>query len=207
MRLRAANTDRALGAVIGTEATMREQRWETARLYIRPWEPATEVMIAHEIYGDPAVMQYIRDPSADLAATAQTLQKYRDHYTQPQLGTGVWAVVEKVAGIPIGSVLLVQLPLSEGYEELPESPEFEMGWHFRRDRWGQSYAREAASCILNYGVQELGLSKIYAVIREGNWRSQRLAKGLGMQPQGKTSKYYNTELLLFEYCGECCAES
>jgi [ribosomal protein S5]-alanine N-acetyltransferase len=187
---------------IGAEATMREQLWETARLYIRPWEPATEVMIAHEIYGDPAVMQYIRDPSADLAATAQTLQKYRDHYTQPELGTGAWAVVEKATGIPIGSVLLVQLPLSEGYEGSSTSPEFEMGWHFCSDRWGQGYGTEAASCILNYGLQDLGLTKIYAVIREGNWRSQRLAERLGMQPQGKTSKYYNTELLLFEYCRE-----
>ncbi|AFY40593.1 GCN5-related N-acetyltransferase [[Leptolyngbya] sp. PCC 7376] len=169
---------------------------ETERLKLRLWEPERDAIAAHEIYGDPEVMQFIRAPEQNLASTAKKLLAYREMTLQTQQKTGIWAVVEKTTNTPIGSILLVELPDNHGDRR---TGDFEIGWHFRKASWGKGFAFEAATHLLNYGLRELKLPIIYAVLREGNWRSQRLAERLHMEALGKTDKYYNTTLLLFGY--------
>lgn len=167
---------------------------ETARLKFRLWEPEQDAIAAHEIYGDPEVMQFIREPEPNLAATAKKLAAYREMTVRSPNGLGIWAVIEKATEQPIGSILLVELPDNNGDRR---TGDFEIGWHFRKESWGQGFAFEAATYLLNYGFEELKLPIIYAVLREENWRSQRLAERLQMKSFGKTSKYYATDLLLF----------
>lgn len=168
--------------------------WETERLRLRLWEPEQDAIAAHQIYGNPEVMQFIREPEPNLAATAKKLQTYREMTLRSPKKLGIWAVIEKTTHLPIGSVLLVELPDGNGDRH---TGEVEIGWHFRKASWGRGLAFEAASMLLNYGFRELKLPIIYAVLREGNWRSQKLAQRLQMKAIGKTRKYYNTELLLF----------
>jgi RimJ/RimL family protein N-acetyltransferase len=44
----------------------------------------------------------------------------------------------------IGSIILQNLPDNYGYP----TPDSEIGWHLRRDYWGQGYITEAAKVIL-----------------------------------------------------------
>ena len=169
-------------------------RWETERLKLRLWEPKQDAIAAHKIYGDSEVMRYIREPEPNIAATAKKLLAYRELTLQSTNGTGIWAVIEKETDMPIGSILLVELPDNQGDRG---TGDFEIGWHFRKASWGKGFAFEAATHLLNYGFDELKLPAIYAVLREENWRSQRLAERLKMKSFGKTNKYYATELLLF----------
>ncbi|OKH17217.1 GNAT family N-acetyltransferase [[Limnothrix rosea] IAM M-220] len=183
---------------------MVKQLWNAKRLDIRLWEPERDAIAAHQIYGDPAVMQFIREPSPNLAATIETLQRYRNLTLQGKQGTGAWAVIEKDTAQPIGTILLVELADNNGDRR---TGKIEIGWHFRQASWGQGFAFEAATCLLNYGFNVLKLPIIYAVLREDNWRSRRLAERLQMSPLGKTKEFYNTELLLFELAAKTVIKS
>ncbi|MEB3308683.1 MAG: GNAT family N-acetyltransferase [Snowella sp.] len=168
--------------------------WETERLIIREWNPALDAAEAFWIYGDREVMHFIREPEPDQAAVQKNLEDRVKKYRPLNNGTGCWAIVEKATQIPIGTILLVQLPDSHGHL----TQDYEIGWHLRRDRWEKGYATEAARKILDYGFQTLKLPIIYAVVRPDNAASIRVTQRLGMEPVGLTSKYYGLELALFQ---------
>jgi RimJ/RimL family protein N-acetyltransferase len=87
-----------------------------------------------------------------------------------------------------GTVILVPLPDGEG--------EFEVGWHFHPDAWGQGLASESAAAALQWGFAH-GLPEILAVVRPDNTRSLAVCRRLGMEELGRTTKYYDAELELF----------
>jgi RimJ/RimL family protein N-acetyltransferase len=84
-------------------------------------------------------------------------------------------------------MLLKQLP--------PTTDQIEIGWHLARRVWGKGYASEAARVVLQYGFLDLGLERIFAVIKPGNARSVAVARRIGMQLLERTSKYYGGEEL------------
>ncbi len=49
-----------------------------------------------------------------------------------------------------------------------------------RSAWGQGYATEAATAVLNYAFQTLGLDRVIADINPHNAASLRVAEKLGM---------------------------
>jgi RimJ/RimL family protein N-acetyltransferase len=101
---------------------------------------------------------------------------------------GRWAVERRADGRVLGTVLLVPLPDGDG--------EFEVGWHFHPDAWGQGYATEAARGALRWGFDG-GLDEVHAVVRPDNVPSLKVCERLAMTPLGRTSRYYDTELELF----------
>ncbi len=168
--------------------------WETERLLIREWNPEADAAFAFWIYGDREVMRFIREPEPDQAAVQKNLEDRVKKYRPLNNGTGCWAMVEKATQLPIGTILLVQLP--DNHRQLTQ--DYEIGWHLRRDRWGKGYATEAALKILDYGFEILKLPIIYAVVRPDNAASIRVTQRLGMEPLGLTQKYYGLELALFQ---------
>ncbi|MGB3403420.1 MAG: GNAT family N-acetyltransferase [Microcoleaceae cyanobacterium] len=166
---------------------------QTERLIIRYWNPKEDATAAFEIYGNPTVMQYIRQPKESIAAVQTYLEKRVERDQHCNNGTGSWPVIEQKSGELIGAILLQQLPDNEG--QLTQ--DFEIGWHFRRSSWGQGFATEAAQCIINYGFEILQLPILYAVARPENKRSIRVTQRLKMEALGRTNQYYNMELLLF----------
>ena len=161
---------------------------------IRQWEPERDAPQAFRIYGDAAVMYYIRPPLETVEAVRDQLQERvkRDQITKK--GTGSWAVVEKETEEVIGAILLALLPDNDG---IPTT-NYEVGWHFCKASWGKGYATEAAKQILGYAFTILHLPVIYAVVKPENERSVRVTRRLGMKPLGLTREYYGVELLLFE---------
>lgn len=174
---------------------MIKQKWlfETERLGIRDWQPESDVASAFAIYGDREVMHFIREADKDQDTVQKRLEDRKKEYHQRNNGTGCWAMVEKTTQIPIGSILLVQLPDNQG----KATQDYEIGWHLRRDRWGKGYATEAGQRILDYGFQTLNLPIIYAVVKPENLASVRVTQRLGMKSLGLTQKYYGVKLALF----------
>lgn len=60
----------------------------------------------------------------------------------------------------------------------------ELGYWLGVDAWGKGYATEAGDAMITLGFRQLGLSKIYAQVLEGNEPSCRVLEKLGMLGEG-----------------------
>lgn len=61
----------------------------------------------------------------------------------------------------------------------------EISYLIRPSEQGQGYATEAVEICLGYAFNELGLEKVYAVVREGNEASIHVLEKVGFQEEGK----------------------
>jgi len=142
---------------------------ETPRLQLRRMAE-DDVAALLTIFGDPEVMRYYPAPfdGARMQGWVEWNQRsYADH------GYGLWAVVLRATGELIGDCGLV-------HQQVDGVPEIELGYHLRRDLWGQGLATEAASGCLNYGFTTLGRSRIVSLIHPQNGASRRVAEKVGM---------------------------
>jgi RimJ/RimL family protein N-acetyltransferase len=60
----------------------------------------------------------------------------------------------------------------------------ELGYWLGADAWGDGLATEAAGALVDFGFAELGLSRIYAHVLQGNAASCRVLEKLGMINEG-----------------------
>ena len=121
------------------------------------------------IYAHPEVLwwepaPFTREQTLEWLAT--TIRRYRDE------GMGEYAVVLEATGELVGVCGPVYREI-EG-ERLPE-----LGWDLARERWGHGYATEAARAVLPHAAG-LGLHRVYSLIDPANFRSQGVARRLGM---------------------------
>lgn len=87
----------------------------------------------------------------------------------------VFALIDKAEGIMIGSAALTVNP---------ESKRADLGYWLGRAWWGQGYATEAASRLIQFGFEELRLNRIYANHNGGNFASGRVMQKIGMKYEG-----------------------
>ena len=156
------------------------------RLRCVPWtaEMAPEWLA---IYKHPEVVAFLGSPpKVDLVDSARVLgtvvERNRSSYPPGQAG---WALQHETLGI-IGTLMVKPPRTSDG----TIGDVVEIGWHLRRDCWGQGFATEAAWTGLQYAFGELGLDEIIAVVAPGNLASAAVALRLGMEPHGQTDAWY-----------------
>src|SRR4051794_24958265 len=108
---------------------------------------------------------------------------------------GIWAVEVAATGVVAGTVLLVPMALTgEQHPRLPEDGgDVEVGWHFHPDSWGQGYATESARGAVAKGFAE-GLEEIVAVVLPGNDPSVAVTRRLGMEPTGRTDRWFGLSM-------------
>lgn len=149
--------------------------FETARLIVRPWS-LDDAESAFAIYRDPEVWRYLGggEPVADLQSARAMLQRWIDR-SREKSPCGIWAVIERASGAPIGSVML--WPLEDG-------PEIEVGYHFRRFAWGKGYATEATHAAIEHGFRVLEIDQLTGVVFPDNPASQRVLEKAGMTYRG-----------------------
>ncbi|MEP6654377.1 MAG: GNAT family N-acetyltransferase [Myxococcales bacterium] len=161
----------------------------TARLHLREWH-VDDAEDAFEIYGDPEVIRFFGTgpPVPDVAAQQLWLAERIERHRAPAFaGMGAWALVESSTQRPVGTLLLKPIP--------PANLEIEIGWHLARRCWGKGYASEGARAVLRYGLADLGLSRICAVMHPDNHRSSVVARRIGMKWVERTRQYYEGEEL------------
>lgn len=173
---------------------------ETARLTIRAWRE-DDAEAAFAIYGDPEVARFLSGvPEESVETQRETLAQVIRAYSALGLGLGSFPLVTKSDDRLIGAVLLKPLPRNEHLEDwrrfrldaslVPPVHEVEIGWHLRRDAWGQGFATESAIAALDYGFSTLGLEEVYAIYYAENIRSARVADRLRMRDLGTTDRFY-----------------
>ncbi len=141
---------------------------ETERCMVREIAPS-DVDRLYEIYAQPGMTEHMEPLYADrrreLSYTEDYIANVYGFY-----GYGMWIVLDKKDGTVIGRA---------GIE--PKGDGAELGYVIAREYQNRGYATEVCREILAYAAETLGLTEIYARIKEENIPSARVCGKLGFQ--------------------------
>ena len=135
-------------------------------------------------HGDvPDVLEFVAHPSVAkivserLPATVEGVRNYIDRQNayQPFEKAKVFeiAIARKADGKVIGLLGFIRRDHRQG----------EIGWVLGVEHRGQGYATEAASALIDYGFNTLGVHRIHADTNSDNLASRRLMERLGMRQE------------------------
>jgi ribosomal-protein-alanine N-acetyltransferase len=144
---------------------------ETNRLLLRHQLPA-DLDDLWALYCDPEITKYIPDAPRTRQEAQEELEWHmHGHRRFPELG--LWATILKDTGKFIGRCGLLPWTI-DGQQEV------EVAYTIAREYWGQGLATEAAQAILDYGFEQLKLSRLICRIDEDNRASRKVAEKIGM---------------------------
>ncbi|MGA6985131.1 MAG: GNAT family N-acetyltransferase [Terriglobales bacterium] len=158
---------------------MKDEILRTARLLLREFTPQDAGALAL-VLSDPETMRYFPAPY-DRAGVEQWIERNRQRYRDD--GVGLWAMeltkthdseVYALEGHKIIGDCGIVLQSLEG-ERL-----YEIGYHLRRDFWGQGLATEAAIACRDWAFANLKTERLISLIRPENLPSCRVAERTGM---------------------------
>ena len=144
---------------------------ETERLLLRAWRDADTA--AHRaLVLEPSVIATLAGPppldaSAGIAARQNALLE--------SYGSCFWAVEHRASGEWIG-----WCGIKPGANGTPIADRPEIGWSLQPARWGQGFAREAASAALAWAWANTAHDGIWSITSPLNTRSWGLMERLGM---------------------------
>jgi RimJ/RimL family protein N-acetyltransferase len=146
---------------------------ETARLSLRPLRQE-DAPALFAILGDSEAMRFWDRPAVSRAGTAaeivasQLAAMEDGHFLY-------WTAWD--GGDAIGSVDLSGLDFRHRRGEI--------GFFFRRDKWGQGFAREAATALIAHAFGTLALERLEARVHAANKPAKILLTRLGFKPEGR----------------------
>lgn len=141
---------------------------ETDRLALREMTEA-DLDFLYELQADDEAARFLDALDSDREVQRQKLTAYRQQM-YGFYGFGIWIVIEKESGRPVGRA---GLQMRDGFEE-PE-----LGFAVLKKYRGKGYAGEACRAVLAYAESELELKKIRVVVDWENAKSRRLCEKLG----------------------------
>ena len=142
---------------------------QTTRLLLREFTPQDADALAL-VLSDPETMRYYPAP-CDRAGVEQWIERNRQRYQDD--GVGLWAMELKKAQQIIGDCGII-------LQEVEGERLYEIGYHLRRDFWGQGLATEAAIACRDWAFARLKADRLISLIRPENLPSRRVAERNGM---------------------------
>jgi RimJ/RimL family protein N-acetyltransferase len=147
---------------------------ETDRVLLRRFTPDDADLIV-ELDSDPEVRRYTQfHPTTREQARDELIPAwlaYHDRYP----GYGFWAAVERATGAFIGWFHL-RPGLTDGRDDEPE-----LGYRLRRAAWGNGYATEVSTALMDRAFTELGATRVWAETMAVNAASRRVMAKAGMR--------------------------
>jgi len=138
---------------------------ETPRLILRELRTDDADALAL-VLSDAETMRFYPAPF-DRTRVEQWIARQIHRYAEN--GHGLWAVILKSNDELVGDCGLT-IQNVEGQNEI------EIGYHVRRDQWGQGLATEAARACRDLGFARLPVERIISLIRPENLPSRRVAE-------------------------------
>ncbi len=142
---------------------------ETGRLRLREFCPEDVDALAR-VLSDSETMRFYPAPF-DRAGVQEWIERNRRRYVKD--GHGLWAMILKSSGELVGDCGLT-------LQEVDGEKLIEIGYHLRRDLWGNGLATEAACACRDFGFSRLGAERLISLIRPENQPSRRVAEKAGM---------------------------
>ncbi|MEG3123457.1 GNAT family N-acetyltransferase [Sphingomonas sp. GB1N7] len=150
--------------------------FETERLRIRP-QRIEDAEALHEAYRDAELMRYWSSgPHADMAETRAYLALRGD-----QRG---WVMIRKDDDKVIGTL----------WAGARRPGVAEIGYMLVRSAWGQGFAREGVSRVIDLLIRDEGQRKIFADTDPDNEASNALLASLGFQREGLLRAEWETHI-------------
>lgn len=146
---------------------------QTDRLHLVPLEMRDAPSLL-SILGDAEAMEFWHRPAITRAATGSEI--VASQLTAMADGQFLYWTVWR-GDDAIGSVDLSALDFAHRRGEV--------GFLFRRDRWGSGYGREAVAALVAHAFGSLKLERLEARILAGNKRAKKLVMALGFLPEGR----------------------
>lgn len=147
---------------------------ETARLRLRHLT-ADDAPFMLELMNEPSFIQNIADRGLRTVEDARRFLLERAIANYETYGFGHYLVELKATGEPMGTCGLIQ---REGLD----APD--IGYAFLPRYWSKGYAFEAASAIMLYAKETLGLTRLVAITAPDNQPSMKLLEKLGLTYYG-----------------------
>lgn len=142
---------------------------ETERLALREMD-AGDLEFVAAMLGDSEVMRFYPKALSREEAAAW-IERQTRRYAED--GHGLWLVLERATGAPVGQVGLLRQDV-----EAVSRPE--IGYMLHRPYWHRGYATEAALGVRSLAFHVRKLERVISLIRPENVPSQRVAGRLGM---------------------------
>ena len=143
----------------------------TDRLQLRQLTPADAKFI-FELVNEPSFIENIGDRNVRSEQDAVRYIQDGPMASYERHGYGLYKVELRETATPIG----ICGPLKRETLEYPD-----IGFAFLPLFWGQGYALESSSAVMNYSREVLGLNEIAAITTPTNERSIRLLEKLGFR--------------------------
>jgi RimJ/RimL family protein N-acetyltransferase len=144
---------------------------ETDRLILRRLSTDDAEFIL-ELLNDPSWLRFIGDKGVRTVADARDYILKGPVEMYDRLGFGLYMTEVKEGHVPIGLCGLIKRDTLE---------DVDIGFAFLPSYQGKGYAFEAASAVLEYGKNVLGLSRIVAITSVDNDPSAKLLEKLGFR--------------------------
>jgi len=143
----------------------------TPRTLLRPWRDADRAPFA-ALNVDPRVVEFLPGPLTREASDA-LVDRFRAHFERHGFGPWVLEIPGRIE--TAGFVGLLETSFQAHF-----TPCVEIGWRLAPAAWGHGYATEAASAVIEHGLETLGLPEIVSFTVPANTRSRRVMERLGM---------------------------
>jgi ribosomal-protein-alanine N-acetyltransferase len=129
------------------------------------------------LYSDPEIRKYYPEGVLTYEETKEELEWFLNgHPRHPELG--LWATIHKETGQFIGRCGLLPWNIDDVLE-------VEVAYLINKSYWRQGLATEAAMGILQYGFEQLNLTRLICLVDPGNIASQKVAEKMGMTLEKK----------------------
>lgn len=147
----------------------------TERLRLRPLTDS-DVDALEAILGDAETMRWYPAPY-DRARVAGWITRSVESYRVN--GFGLCAIDDAATGELVGDA-------GPTYQDVDGTAHVELGWHVRRDRWGEGIATEAGAAWRDWCWANTDVDHLISLIRPENRQSWRVAEKLGMTEWRRT---------------------
>ncbi len=141
---------------------------ETERTIMRIFT-SSDAAYFYDLNLDPEVIKYTGDKPFKNQQEARTFLINYDQYEK--YGVGRLAVIDKASSRFIGWC---------GLKYSPEKDEYDIGFRFFREYWNKGYATETAKRCLEFGLNDLSLSRIVGRAMKANIASIKVLEKTGM---------------------------
>ncbi len=137
------------------------------------------------LYKSEEVRKYLGGTVGD-----ETFEQGFNSMFHSQNSSSYWTVFLKESHEFIGIVFL---------DTYHDEVKTEVGYQFLPEFWGQGYAREVVTRVIEYGFSELNLDEIVAETQTRNTSSYRLLQKVGMTCVGQLERF-GEEQSMFQLC-------